>query len=685
GGAVHSIDMQLAAPVHTFRGKVRGMKGAEARFTIDDEKIEGVIITSDERYYVEPRRNYSELTDGPLATGGGSAKLSSATDYVFYKGSDVIEGAEGVCGTTMDGKLKAEIGRLAPEAALKANETFLATGNRQVELATEADFEYVNYFGSSAAANTEILNIMNQVDGLYQAEMGITFQIIYQHTWATSNDPYSTTVSDGILTEFTNYWNANITQPRDLAHMWTGKQMDGNIAGIAWMGTLCQYSATYAYGVSMRVTSGAKSSIAAHEIGHNLGASHPDQQAPPVVACANTVMNSTVGQAFDFCQFSRDEMNAYLATNSGCLTIVSTPSTMQFNAANYPVNEGAGSVVVTVTRPGDVSAAASVDYATSNGTASVGSDYAAAAGTLHFAAGDAVKTFPIFIIDDAYVEGPETINVALSNPTGGALGAQSSATVTIIDNDVAPPSGNPLEGAQFFVRQHYLDFLNRDADQAGLSYWTSSLTNCGGNAVCLNAGHTSVSAAFFIESEFQETGYYVYRIYKAGLGRRPVFDEFAADRSRVVGNPDLAASKQALAADFVTRSAFVVQYPVSIAPELYLDQLNANTAGSLTQAERDTLVNGMKSGTETRATVLQKVAENQLFRQREYNSAFVSMQYFGYLRRDPDQGGYNFWLNVLNGSTPVNFRGMVCSFLTATEYQLRFSPVVTRSNSECSQ
>jgi hypothetical protein len=677
GGGVRSVGMDT---VPTFRGTVRGQSGAEARFTIDKERIEGVIITADERYYVEPLRNFTDLSVSQGAQQGSSA-VGPATDYVLYKGSDVIEGAHGACATSMAGKLNAALVRLAP----RANQALQATANtRQADLATEADYEYVSYFGNSAAANTEILSIMNQVDGLYQQEMGVTFRVTYQHTWATSADPYSTTAADGILTEFTNYWNANINQPRDLAHLWTGRQIDGGAtAGIAWLGTICQRSATYSYGVSLRLTSGLKSSITAHEIGHNFGATHPDQEAPPVTACATTVMNSTVGQNFDFCQFSLGQMTTYLTTNSGCLATVAT-ATIQFSAADYPVSENAGSVVVTVTRAGDTSGAANVDYATSNGTASDRSDYVAASGRLSFAAGEASKTFPIFIVDDAYVEGNQTINLSLSNPSGATLGGQSSATVTINDNDFVTPVTNPLDGAQFFVRQHYLDFLNREADSGGLSYWTSTLTSCGGAPACLSAGHTSVSAAFFVESEFQETGYYVYRIYQAGLGRKPVFDEFAADRGRVVGNPDLNASKQALAADFVTRPVFVAQYPAGITPELYVDQLNANTGTSLTQVQRDALVNGMKNGTEGRATVLQQIAENQLFKQREYNSAFVLMQYFGYLRRGPDQAGYDFWLGVLSRQ-PNSFRGMVCSFLTSAEYQLRFSPVVPRSNGECSQ
>jgi hypothetical protein len=71
------------------------------------------------------------------------------------------------------------------------------------------------------------------------------------------------------------------------------------------------------------------------------------------------------------------------------------------------------------------------------------------------------------------------------------------------------------------------------------------------------------------------------------------------------------------------------------------------------------------------------------FRTREFNPAFVLMQYFGYLRRDPDQGGYDFWLSVLNNVQPNNFRGMVCAFITSREYQERFSPVITRSDQLC--
>ncbi len=663
GGAVQMVRMD--GPARTFRGTVSGYPGAEARFSITDDKVEGVIITADEFYYVEPLRNFD--------------KAAAPNDYALYKSSDVIAGARGSCAAILDARLQSEVVQLAP----RASQAMAATTLRQADLATEADYDYVSYFGSSAAANAEILGIMNQVDGVYRQRMGITFNISYQHSWATSADPYSATDAVQMLHEFTNYWNANLAgQPRDLAHLWTNRPMEGDIAGIAWMSTVCNDIA-HSYGVSERFADSFKSAITAHEIGHNFGASHPDQQSPPVSACADTIMNSMVGSTFDFCQFSLDEMNNYLAPNSTCLVAVASPATIQLSANAYAAGEGAGSVVITITRGGDATSAATVDYMTSNGTASARTDYMTVIRTMSFAAGETSKTFRVLLIDDLYVEGDETFNVSLNNPgSGSVLGNPVSATVTIIDNDVAIPTTNPLDSAPFFVRQHYLDFLNREADSGGLDYWSGLLTPCGGDRACLTTNHTTVSAAYFVESEFQETGYYVYRLYRASLGRAPSFAEFIADRGRVVANNNLDASKLALAADFVTRPAFTALYPAGMSAGSYVEQLNAKTGGSLSQAERDNLVAGLANGSVDRAGVLKTVAENQLFRQREYNAAFVSMQYFGYLRRNPDQGGYNFWLGVLN-SQPNNFRGMVCSFITSAEYQLRFSPIVTSSNVDC--
>src|SRR5262249_28393195 len=157
-----------------------------------------------------------------------------------------------------------------------------------------------------------------------------------------------------------------------------------------------------------------------------------------------------------------------------------------------------------------------VDYATNDGTANNRTDYITTTGTVQFAAGETIKTISIPIDDDLYVEGNETINLTLSKPGGGAfLSSPSKVMLTIVDNDTSAVTTNPLDNPQYFVNQHYLDFLNREPEPAGLAYWTLQITKCGNDPACVVDRRVAVSAAFFIETEFQEGGNFVYRLYKA--------------------------------------------------------------------------------------------------------------------------------------------------------------------------
>ena len=241
---------------------------------------------------------------------------------------------------------------------------------------------------------------------------------------------------------------------------------------------------------------------------------------------------------------------------------------------------------------------------------------------------------------------------------------------------------NQINDAQFFVRQHYLDFLNRTPDAGGLSYWTGQITQCGNDDLCIKTQRITVSAAFFIEQEFQDTGSFVYRFYKASYGRRPAYAEFLSDRSRVIGGSNLEANKEAFANDWVARVAFQQVYPATMTAEQFVNKLFDTTQLVPYTAERQQFITDMQNG-KTRARVLREVIEISGFKTREYNPSFVLMQYFGYLRRNPDQGGYDFWLNVLDNRAPNNYRGMVCAFITSREYQERFGLLLRRSNGDC--
>ncbi|HEV7398081.1 MAG TPA: SBBP repeat-containing protein, partial [Pyrinomonadaceae bacterium] len=206
-------------------------------------------------------------------------------------------------------------------------------------------------------------------------------------------------------------------------------------------------------------------------------------------------------------------------------------ATFQFSVGSYVASETTGFAVITIQRSSGASGPASVDYLTSNGTASQRTDYTITIGRLNFATEETSKTFRVPITDDLYSEGDETINVTLSNPVGATLGTPNPAQVTITDNDGGNAITNPLDDAdaRFFVRQHYLDFLNRVPDQGGYDFWSGKITSCGGDQACVRATRVSVSNSFFFELEYQQTGSYVQRLYRASFGNNQPFPNTQTD------------------------------------------------------------------------------------------------------------------------------------------------------------
>jgi hypothetical protein len=250
------------------------------------------------------------------------------------------------------------------------------------------------------------------------------------------------------------------------------------------------------------------------------------------------------------------------------------------------------------------------------------------------------------------------------------------SNVLITYGDVA----NPIDFPSYMVRQQYVDFLNREPDQSGDDFWTNEIASCGADASCVEVKRINVSAAFFLSIEFQQTGYYVYRLYNASYGRVPLLQEFQPDNmsisSGVIVGADgweakLAGNKQAFVQNWVQRPDFQARYS-GLTNEQYVDTLIANVGVTITSAERDNLVQDLVNG-KSRADVLAELVENPTVTQQEFNSAFVLMQYFGYLGRDPDSAGFNFWLNKLNqfNGNFVNAE-MVKAFLESTEYRGRF-------------
>jgi hypothetical protein len=260
----------------------------------------------------------------------------------------------------------------------------------------------------------------------------------------------------------------------------------------------------------------------------------------------------------------------------------------------------------------------------------------------------------------------------------------------------SPACTNPIDCADLFVRQHYRDFLSREADAEGLAFWTNEITSCGANAHCIEVKRINDSGSFFLSIEFQETGYLVYRMYKAAYGDLPntpvpiKLDEFLPDTQRIGQGvivkqagweQVLENNKRNFVLEFVQRPRFTSAFSPTTPAAEFVDKLNQNSGNPLSQTERDQLVSDLSAGARSRADVLRAVAENRNLAQAEFNRAFVLMQYFGYLRRNsndaPDGNyvGYSFWLDKLN-SFNGNFidAEMVKAFLSSVEYRQRFGP-----------
>jgi Tol biopolymer transport system component len=499
--------------------------------------------------------------------------------------------------------------------------------------------------------------------------------------------------------------------------------------------------------------------------------------------------------------------NAILGTRSvATLTIEDDdPHLFLFSASDYEVSEAGFSLLVTVTVSGAPTVPVSVAYSTSDGTASERSDYVTARGRLTFAPGERAKTFRLLVVNDVFVEGDETVNLTLSDPKGGILtngGTGSSAVVRITSDDSAAPTSNPIDASDFFVRQHYSDFLNRLPDADGYAFWQNEIESCGPSAQCREVKRINVSAAFFLSIEFQTTGYLAYLTNKAAFGTRPLYSNFMYDvqtlqRDFVFGEDGaearLEANKRAYFDEFVTRTAFIARYAGmnnadyvgallndnGLSPtvgNLFVSRLDAaqvvpqtgsgatgvviirrdptgggpgatvslslrNLTGSPTAVHvhgpaaqganspaiitfpagefadfrltltgeqinwlntgqlyidvhtqgfpdgeirarlgptlfrGDVLTSALDNQILTRAQVLRAVAEFDELKAAELNSAFVLMEYFGYLRRDPDEDGYNFWLGKLDSFNGDYVRAeMVKAFINSAEYRQRFGP-----------
>jgi hypothetical protein len=373
-------------------------------------------------------------------------------------------------------------------------------------------------------------------------------------------------------------------------------------------------------------------------------------------------------------------------TDSDTIPVTVSGQTLQFTSDQLSVGEAGLHARITVTRSAGFAGTASVDYVTSDlsaltncnvntGNASARCDYTAVGGTLTFAAGQFSKTFDIPIVNDVYVEGAETLTLTLSNPVGGGLGPIPTATLTIQDDDLAPGAPNPIDGHAFFVRQLYMDILNREPEASGQAAWLAIINNCpAGDTSC---DDVAVALGFFRSPEFFDRSYFIYRVYESTLGRKPTYAEYQQDVRKVSGyltDAELETRKRQFILDFMQRTAFTSRYNSITDEGAFVDALLQ--AAGVTLANRNQLVSDLQQHHITRADAIRAVADSQELSSKFFNEGFVVIGYFAFLRRDPD-AMFQGWIKALDeppvgSSQDDSFRTIIGGLIHSAEYRARF-------------
>jgi hypothetical protein len=259
-----------------------------------------------------------------------------------------------------------------------------------------------------------------------------------------------------------------------------------------------------------------------------------------------------------------------------------------------------------------------------------------------------------------------------------------------IDPGVLYTSSNPVDDSRFFVIQQYVDLTGREPDQATIEKLTAQLTHCVPRIDCLRVRKVDISTNLLVENELPATGVFLYGLYSTALGRMPRFAEFENDRAAIVNQKgEVEAVRMALANVFVERPEFKRTYPATMKPAEFVDNILAlivQSTGIDLGSERSLLIGLLDDNSNGRAAVLARLAADQRLVDAHYNQTLVMFQYFTHLRRNPDEAGFNAWVNTLKSKPlrdPDAARSMVCNFLNSAEYQNRFGMNATHHSREC--
>jgi Domain of unknown function (DUF4214) len=221
-------------------------------------------------------------------------------------------------------------------------------------------------------------------------------------------------------------------------------------------------------------------------------------------------------------------------------------------------------------------------------------------------------------------------------------------------------AGSTLDDPQRFVRQQFRDFMGRQPSPEEVKPYVERIQHCKASSACDPA---QISLELFRSTGFFDDGSFIYRLYELAFGRAPRYEEFMADFSEIRRGEN---GRLKLAQSFVNRSEFSNRYS-TLSDREYADQLIKNVQIRIPDEERETQLSAQR----TRGEILFELAQKQEISQAFTNRAFITLHFFAYLHRDPDEQGYAAWSQTLEKSR--NFEQVTSGFLNSAEYRERFT------------
>ncbi|MCZ6652123.1 MAG: M12 family metallo-peptidase [Planctomycetota bacterium] len=338
--ANYQVKVQLAdgslvdaepGPVRTLRGTVVGVAGSTVAASMEEDGLHArIFLSDDEQYWVEPVAS--------------RVPQAGPNHYVIYNNDDIIA-PEKACGLDQLPDALGNRGVLGTVRQIRTGAC--GTGLCVAELAADADFEYYESYGSSVATVVSRINsVINAVNIQYERDVDITQVLSAIIVRTAEPDPYSFTDATQLIFQFRDHWLANHSNiQRDMAQLFTGKQLNSSTIGIAWLNAVCT-----SYGFSVVQSDfnnnfGCTTDLTAHELGHNWGADHcncTSNTMNPYITCSNQFHGTfTIPEIVSF-RDSRSCLEGALpcTTNGDCddLDVCTTDTCVDGSCSNTPLN-----------------------------------------------------------------------------------------------------------------------------------------------------------------------------------------------------------------------------------------------------------------------------------------------------------------------------------------------------------